>query len=259
MTRLIIYPYKVGSKGAQALARGLNTRSVFPNGRYRPRLNDVIITWGMSQAPTTWRPSTQRMLNHWSDVTIAHNKILTFRAWERFAERIPLSYVPFTESSHTAQQWLQQGAKVVCRGSVTGHSGVGITIVSGQTSLPYVGLYTKYIPKKKEFRVHVINGRIIDIQQKRKRLDIPREQIDYQVRAHHKGWVFCRDGIEEPSDLRTTALHAIEALNLDFGAVDIIWNEKQNKSYALEVNTAPGLEGQTLTNYIQAFSAYVRR
>jgi D-alanine-D-alanine ligase-like ATP-grasp enzyme len=36
---------------------------------------------------------------------------------------------------------------------------------------------------------------------------------------------------------------------LDFGAVDVIWNEKQQRAYVLEVNTAPGLEGQTVDDY----------
>jgi hypothetical protein len=43
-------------------------------------------------------------------------------------------------------------------------------------------------------------------------------------------------------------------LELDFGAVDLIWNENQNVVYVLEVNTAPGMEGTTLENYCDAFS-----
>jgi D-alanine-D-alanine ligase-like ATP-grasp enzyme len=39
---------------------------------------------------------------------------------------------------------------------------------------------------------------------------------------------------------------------LDFGAVDVIYNRAQDKAYVLEVNTAPGLEGSTLDNYVEA-------
>ena len=38
---------------------------------------------------------------------------------------------------------------------------------------------------------------------------------------------------------------------LDFGAVDVLWNERQQKAYVCEVNTAPGLEGITLDNYLK--------
>ena len=44
------------------------------------------------------------------------------------------------------------------------------------------------------------------------------------------------------------------AIDLQFGAVDIIWNEKENKCYVLEINTAPGLVGTTLTKYTEAFT-----
>ena len=45
---------------------------------------------------------------------------------------------------------------------------------------------------------------------------------------------------------------AIKALGLDFGAVDIIYNEAEDQHYVLEVNTAPGLEGTTLQKYTEA-------
>lgn len=71
----------------------------------------------------------------------------------------------------------------------------------------------------------------------------------FLIRNHANGFVFCRDNIIEPSDLRDVAIQAVTALGLDFGAVDVIWNEHYNKCYALEVNTAPGLEGTTLERY----------
>jgi glutathione synthase/RimK-type ligase-like ATP-grasp enzyme len=45
------------------------------------------------------------------------------------------------------------------------------------------------------------------------------------------------------------------ALGLDFGAVDIIQDDGGN-FYVLEVNTAPGLEGQTIKSYAEGFNAY---
>ena len=46
--------------------------------------------------------------------------------------------------------------------------------------------------------------------------------------------------------------------NLDFGAVDLIWNEHENKCYVLEVNSAPGIEGTTLQQYVTAFAKDIK-
>ena len=76
--------------------------------------------------------------------------------------------------------------------------------------------------------------------------------MDYQVRNHENGWVYCRDDLDVPASVFSDATSAVAALGLDFGAVDIIWNQNQARSYVLEVNTAPGLEGTTLTKYVEA-------
>jgi D-alanine-D-alanine ligase-like ATP-grasp enzyme len=50
------------------------------------------------------------------------------------------------------------------------------------------------------------------------------------------------------------AIKAVNCLGLYFGAADVIWNDKEQRAYVLEVNTAPGLEGTTLENYANAFT-----
>lgn len=139
-----------------------------------------------------------------------------------------------------------------CRTRLQSHSGGGIVIAESIDDLVNAPLYTKYIKKKKEFRVHVFNQEVIDIQEKRKSHDVA--NVDFRIRNHASGFVFCRDNIVEPSDLRTVSIAAVTTLGLDFGAVDVIYNEKQDKCYALEVNTAPGLEGTTLQSYINKFT-----
>lgn len=79
--------------------------------------------------------------------------------------------------------------------------------------------------------------------------------MDYQVRNHANGWIYARDAIDEPNAMvLEQAKLAITALGLDFGAVDIIWNQHRQMAYVLEVNTAPGLEGTTLIKYADAIS-----
>jgi D-alanine-D-alanine ligase-like ATP-grasp enzyme len=50
---------------------------------------------------------------------------------------------------------------------------------------------------------------------------------------------------------------AIKSLGLDFGAIDMIYNERRNQYYVLEVNTACGLTGTTLDKYVEVFKEFV--
>jgi D-alanine-D-alanine ligase-like ATP-grasp enzyme len=116
---------------------------------------------------------------------------------------------------------------------------------------PAAPLYTEYIPKKKEFRVHVWNNEVIDVVEKRKKKSFENER-DTQVRNTANGYVFCRDNVVEPDDLRNLAVRAVQSLERTYGAVDIIWNERQNKSFVLEVNSRPGMQGTTVKKYADA-------
>ena len=48
------------------------------------------------------------------------------------------------------------------------------------------------------------------------------------------------------------AINAVKAVGYKYGAVDLIYNEKRNQCYVLEVNSRPGLMGTTLDRYADA-------
>jgi D-alanine-D-alanine ligase-like ATP-grasp enzyme len=173
---------------------------------------------------------------------LASNKINTFRSWAAYDVSCP----DWTTDPDIALSWIQDGATVFARTQLQGHSGSGIVILNNTTEFVSAPLYTKYIKKKKEFRVHVFNKEVIDVQEKRRSMG---SDAGFLIRNHANGFVFCRDDIIEPSDLRDVAIKAVTSLDLDFGAVDVIYNAHYDKCYALEVNTAPGLEGTTLNSY----------
>ena len=148
------------------------------------------------------------------------------------------------------------GAILVARTVLNGHSGEGIVLCGDQDLLVDAPLYTVYVPKKQEYRVHVFRGEVIDIQRKARRRDVPDDQINWKVRNHANGFVFARNGDalgDVPDDVLTQAVAAVSSLGLDFGAADVIFNDSSALAYVLEVNTAPGLEGTTLENYVWAF------
>jgi glutathione synthase/RimK-type ligase-like ATP-grasp enzyme len=120
-------------------------------------------------------------------------------------------------------------------------------------------LYTQYVPKRHEYRVHVFQGRVIDVQRKARRHDVADEDVNWKVRNNANGFIFARNGDAlgtVPDDVLYEATKAVTSLNLDFGAADVIFNEREALAYVLEVNTAPGLVGTTLENYTAAFEAY---
>jgi glutathione synthase/RimK-type ligase-like ATP-grasp enzyme len=256
----------MGSQGASRLAEavraaGVRAMKVFPDRGYRPRENHLIVNWGSGRTPG-WltNPYLRHVLNLPHHVEVAGNKLLAFRKMQEAGVSIP----EFTTDHNVANDW---GCTFFGRKKLRGHSGVGIIVFDpeyphGEGGMypapandnPHTNdncpLYVKYIKKAAEYRVHVFNGEVIDIQQKRKRRDLDNEHVNYQVRSHSNGWVFCRDNIDIPNPaVGRESIAAMAALGLDFGAVDVIWNSHYKAAYVLEVNTAPGLEGETINKY----------
>ena len=172
---------------------------------------------------------------------------------------VELPRVPMhTTEVAQAYSWLEDGHCVVARTILTGNSGAGIVMLdSDSLGQPTVKapLYVIYVPKKQEYRVHVLAGEVVDIQRKARRKDIADEDINWKIRNHDNGFIFARGvGLGEvPVDVLKQSLLTLSACGLDFGAVDVIFNEKDGKAYVLEVNTAPGLSGSTLDGYAERF------
>jgi hypothetical protein len=146
------------------------------------------------------------------------------------------------------------GSKVVfARTLVNSTNGKGIVEfeLRDDVSPPRAPLYTAYIPKKAEYRVHVFDGKVVDTQQKRKKKEFAGDR-DTRIRNLGNGYVYCRDGISQSQTRDDLAVSAVASLNYRYGAVDIIYNEKQDKYFVLEVNSRPGLMGTTLEKYADA-------
>jgi glutathione synthase/RimK-type ligase-like ATP-grasp enzyme len=120
-------------------------------------------------------------------------------------------------------------------------------------------LYVQYKKKRDEYRVHMFRGGVIDVTQKRAVNQEDRtETFNRQIRNHGNGWVFCREDVDPPDAVWGQAYSAVRALGLEFGAVDVIWNDHYQTAYVLEVNTAPGLEGTTLERYVEAIRSIMQ-
>lgn len=253
--RVVIVPYNLGSMSAKRLQKQLQALLHIPvirvlkeSSKYQPRWTDYVINWGCSKE-WPWINLTSKLGN----ATIV-DKLQFFRSVTEWNKTQPKTVnVPeWTTDQALAAQWVKEGHTVVGRKILNGNSGKGIVVYEGEHSnVQYCPLYTKYKKKKNEYRVHIFNGKVIDITQKKKRKGV--ENVDTKIRNCNGGWVFCRDGIFIPPTLVEQAALAMQACNMKFGAVDVIWNEHENKCYVLEINSAPGIEGTTLQRYTEAF------
>ena len=243
------YAYNIHSESLRNIIPKLNKPAlrVYPDRGYRPRPRHIVINWGNTQAPAWGGEHIQ--LNKCKNVQIAVDKRLTFRAFKHHN----VSHPDWTEDYNEAIAWINRGDTVLCRRTVHGHGGDGIVVATTVGELVDSPLYVKYKKKLKEFRVHVFKGQVIDLTEKRKRNH--RENINTQIRSAANGWVFCHQDIVVPDGLLEESIKAVAALGLDFGGVDIIWNQHENKCYILEVNTAPGVEETTAVAYATAFNA----
>lgn len=245
--RIVLYPYLFGSHSARDLSRSLNCIRVREVGNYFPRPRDIIVNWGNPRIPGWWNGNARtNVLNQPEAVRRAINKIATFRALRDAGVPIP----DFAVTRADAQRFFRTDrSRVLCRSVLDGHSGRGIHIANTPAELTNVPLYVKYVPKEAEYRIHVLNEEIIDIEQKRRRNGVEQDDTERLIRSHRHGWVYTRNGINRPPDAcRQAALDAVRALGLQFGAVDIgVHSKYGTKVY--EVNTAPGIEGTTLEIY----------
>lgn len=107
----------------------------------------------------------------------------------------------------------------------------------------------------REFRVHSFKGRSIRSGVKRAAEGV---EAHPWIRSYDAGWRIIYDGVTSEQRHRTIAHSAVEALGLDFGAVDI--GERADGSLiVLEVNRAPGLEGGTVGKYADAIQRFMQQ
>lgn len=227
MPKLVLVSNKVGGRSIRSLAETLSKKLGFKvfrvrPGRERTRL-PVIVGKGV-------------------------DKLTQLKCFKQAGVECP----EFTSSIDEARKWFEaKNTVVVCRKLTRASEGRGIVIAEEVDHLVPAPLYTKYVPKKEEYRVHVFDGAVIDIQHKRKKKGFEDER-NTRVRNIANGYVFCREGLTEPAGIRELAIKAVDCLGLRFGGVDIAYNVKNSRLVVLEVNSNPGMQGTTLEKYSEA-------
>jgi glutathione synthase/RimK-type ligase-like ATP-grasp enzyme len=203
----------------------------------------LFVNWGCSKLPVNALPG-QKVLNKPEACALAKNKLLTF-------QKFKAAGVPHPEW-WTNKNEIDRKSIIIARQSLTGSGGDGIVVIRPEDKeVANAPLYTRYIQKTAEYRLHVVNGRVIAVQQKRKDGEAEQTADQKLIRNHANGWNFAINNVtfandEQRNQCEQAAVASVAALGLDFGAVDLVVSKKDPRPYVLEVNTAPGIESPTI-------------
>lgn len=158
------------------------------------------------------------------------------------------------------------GTPIYCRTLTRSRSGKGIVIAKTVDEVVPAPLYTIHYNQDKEFRYHIFQGKVIDIQQKKRmnRDNLIEHGIkienDHMIRNTANGYIFAREGIHYYQEVADICIAGVQALNLDFAAVDVLVKTDNHDNYhdavICEINTAPALTGTTLESYINSFKEF---
>ncbi len=265
MAKKFLYSYHMGSKSASALSKALRKATDnfvcvirHEGSKFVPRKTHTVVNWGSQDKNIQQYAKTSRIINDVAAVKLCSDKRQFFRAIQGQA-----SHPEFTTSLEEANRWAAEGP-VVGRLNARDSGGRGLYMSDEAAPEDFASccMFTKYIPKLSEFRVHIFRGKVLDVQQKKLRKtdregrEVDRDAVNWRIRSYNNGYVFAREDIVVPDSVIEEGLKAFGCIpGLDFGAFDVIYNKKRNQAYVLECNTAPGLEGTTLDNYVKEFAA----
>jgi hypothetical protein len=192
-----------------------------------PKLEcDVTVSWGTS---TDRKPNLNGQVNR-------YNKYTCFAAFDKLGVLHPTVF-----ASHDAlhrwrlSPWLARNY----------HHSKGKDIVVCKTyrevieAVPHRDFFSVFIPTKTEYRVWVFQDKTLAVYEK-----VYKGKGEYEgfMRNQRFGFKFVkRDDLRDSPLLKSPSINAVKALDMDFGAVDII-EGKDNKAYVLEVNSMPHIE-----------------
>jgi len=203
---------------------------------------DVLLRWGSTDEFSNLSPRLE--LNTLEGVRNATNKLRTLELLRD--NNVP--HVKFTTDFTNLEEYKDGDGNFYVRGS-DNTVRYDNTIRSGDK---YVSAPVKN--KRREYRVHVFNGRVISIYEK-----IPNEENTKLYKSYN-----CSFKLRDPENCRLTldnqleCIKAVNSLGLLFGGVDVI-RDKNCNIFICEVNSSPALNDVNINRWVDAISEYVQQ
>ena len=202
---------------------------------------DLFIRWGSTETFTRTRSAIE--LNTAAAVKNTVNKLAML-------EILAASQIPVPEFNNTTEEVANH---VNRDGMMYIRNKNGVVRYGNDFNVATDSYYTKPIQfKRREYRVHVFNGKVIGIYEKvpmgEERPKLFKSDTCNFVRCNIEN---CRMTIEN----QDTCMKAVRALGLVFGGVDVI-RTKDGRIFICEVNSSPGLNTPMLDKYTQCINEY---
>ncbi len=254
--------YETGDNLAQELQKRL-TENFYPItslNNIKPKAGDVLIRWGTTrkdEKDDQFIRAGGKVLNSANSIFRNTNKLKSIDIFKRAGLN--------TARVYTNKRDIQQFP--VLGRDRNHHGGLDIVVINGNNNLrqndfnkiPNKDYYIEYIPSKVEYRVHVFQGEIIRVTKKVfKGHDRDGNPVHDKgtIKNDTYGWGHSNINIEEfPREYKAPAIAAVEAIGLDFGAVDMLIGANDRKPYILEVNSACRLNTIGLDIYSRKISS----
>jgi hypothetical protein len=243
-TKYFVYPYTTMSASSIVLAEELDAKRIKLNhSNYHHKPENVIVNWGNSGCPY---PQALNPADAISDII---NKVKFFQ------KTAGLACVP--KFATTKAQAANLSFPVVCRTDIVGADGEGIKIAETLTQLPSCSLYTEYMDKTSEYRIHLgrlPNGEVTVIARQKKHKSAA-------FTGDQRIWTGSETKLEWIDTAVSQVVYAAKEVfakfpGLTFGAFDIVYNNSTEKAYVLEINSAPMLTAKTAEAYATFFKNY---
>lgn len=238
-TKYYILPYNSHSHGAIMLADELDGKRLKLTGStYSHKPENVLINWGNGNCPYP------QALN--ANINGVINKV------DFFKRLVGCPYAPKAAFTQAAAANLSY--PVVCRNTVEGHDGEGIKIAETAAQLSNCHLYTEYVDKTSEYRVHL--GRLpngdVTIIVRQKKFKSQNFTGDGRI------WTGPETKLEILNLIPNAVAKAAKEVfakfpELTFGAFDIAYNNSEETAYVLEINSAPMMTAGTTSAYADFF------
>lgn len=231
------------------------------------------INWGSSDYYSSTAHTVQNKISLNEKPVLFINKAVFFKKMSDEYGNGEITPTAFFDAN-TALEYLKihTTKRLVARKFLSSHSGNGIylisypDIVNNWDEFKDFKLFTLYVPKLREFRIHMFKNpftgevRIGWKQEKLLKKDTPIDHMTFKVRTGLKGWVYTSNTIL-PTNwgfFEQGLLKVFNDFSLDFGAFDIIYNKAGGFFKILEVNTAPGLTPVTAVTYAKNFGLWAK-
>lgn len=226
---------RVANQGAYL--RLVHDASEIPHDAQMPPL---VLNWGRSES----LPDDLVALNRPDAVRIASDQVESLRRLGELAPRTVLR----------PQDMHLLGSERVVAKRRQGARGSGKAVIAADAALAeriHHDLFQEFIPDRNEFRVSVLNGRVVSAYAKRAPTGTDAENL-------RPDW--SHELVQTlPAAVASVARDGARRIGLDYAGIDVIVDRRTGRTYCLEANAAPGMSEQTLRSLYGHLQQTVRR